>query len=261
MASFEYIALDSKGEETTGSISASDEADAIKQLRSTGLYPTQVAASGKGGGVSGAAKRRAKKGQRARASGRGRATGRVKSKILMIFTRQLATLVSAGLPLLRGLTVLGNQEKNKVMQRTVNSLADSVQGGGTFSESLGQHPRVFDKLYVNMVKAGELGGVLELVLERLAEYMEKAQKLKNRIVAAMVYPVIVIVIAVAIVIFLMVVIVPKFEMIFEDMLGGKALPGITQFVINISRWIQAYVLWIIVGLAVGYGLWKVFCRQ
>ena len=260
MASFEYIALDSKGEETTGSISASNEADAIKQLRSSGLYPTQVAASGKGG-VSGTAKRRAKKGQKARAKSRGRTSGKVKGKVLMIFTRQLATLVSAGLPLLRGLTVLAGQEKNKVMQRTINNLADSVQGGGTFSESLGQHPKVFDKLYVNMVKAGELGGVLELVLERLAEYMEKAQKLKNRIVSAMVYPIIVIVIAVAIVIFLMVVIVPKFELIFEDMLGGKALPPITQFVINTSRWIQSYILFILVGLAVLYGLWKVFAAS
>jgi type IV pilus assembly protein PilC len=260
MAKFEYIALDAKGEEATGSISASDEADAISQLRKTGLYPTQVVPEGKGG-VSASAKRRAKKSQQSRAKGRGRAMGRVKGKTLMIFTRQLATLVSAGLPLFRGLTVLANQEKNKVMQKTLNSLSDSVQGGGTFSESLGQHPRVFDKLYVNMVKAGELGGVLELVLERLAEYMEKAQKLKNRIVSAMVYPIIVIVIAVAILIFLMVVIVPKFEKIFEDMLGGKALPPITQFVINSSRMVQDNILWILLGLTIVYGAWKAFAAS
>ena len=235
MANFDYIALDAKGEETTGSIKANDEADAISQLRKSGLYPTQVVAAGKGG-VSSGAKKRVKKGQRGKKSSIG---GKVNGKILMIFTRQLATLVDAGLPLLRGLSVLGKQEKNRVMAGTINHLADSVAGGSTFSESLGQHPKVFDKLYVNMVKAGELGGVLELVLIRLAEYSEKAQKLKNRIVAAMVYPIIVIVIAVGILVFLMAVIVPRFERIFAEMLGDKPLPAITQVVINMSRWIQA----------------------
>ena len=257
MASFEYIALDAKGEETTGSIKANDEADAINQLRKSGLYPTQVAASGKGG-VSGSAKRKAKKGQKSRAKARSARGGRVKSKVLMIFTRQLATLVDAGLPLLRGLSVLGKQEKNRNMAGAINHLADSVAGGSTFSESLGQHPRIFDKLYVNMVKAGELGGVLELVLQRLAEYQEKAQKLKNRIVAAMVYPIIVIIIAIGILIFLMAVIVPKFETIFAEMLGDKPLPKVTQVVINISRWIQAQWLVLLIIFAVLYALWKVF---
>jgi type IV pilus assembly protein PilC len=154
--------------------------------------------------------------------------------------------------------VLGKQEKNRNMAGTINHLADSVAGGATFSESLGQHPRVFDKLYVNMVKAGELGGVLELVLLRLAEYQEKAEKLKNRIVAAMVYPIIVIVIAVGILIFLMAVIVPRFEKIFAEMLGDKPLPPITQFVISVSRWIQDRYILILVILAVLYAGWKVF---
>ena len=255
MANFEYIALDAKGSETTGSIKASDEADAISQLRKSGLYHTQVVAAGKGG-VSSASKKRAKASAKAK---KGMATGgRVNGKILMIFTRQLATLVDAGLPLLRGLSVLGKQEKNRVMAGTINHLADSVAGGSTFSESLGQHPKIFDKLYVNMVKAGELGGVLELVLVRLAEYQEKAQKLKNRIVAAMVYPIIVIVIAVAILIFLMAVIVPRFEKIFAEMLGDKPLPGITQFVIGISRFVQDSWLIIAIALGVLYAGWKVF---
>lgn len=257
MANFEYIALDAKGEETTGVISASDEADAISQLRKGGLYPTQVAAQGKGG-VSGTAKRRAKKSAKSKSKSSGRSGGKIKSKTLMIFTRQLATLVDAGLPLLRGLTVLGNQERNKVMQKTINSLADSVQSGSTFSEGLGQHPKIFDKLYVNMVKAGELGGVLELVLERLAEYQEKAQKLKNRIVAAMVYPIIVIVIAMAILVFLMAFIVPKFETIFEEMLAGRPLPKITQVVIDMSRAVQGSWYWILLGFVLFYAIWKVF---
>ncbi|MBU6179355.1 MAG: type II secretion system F family protein, partial [Verrucomicrobia bacterium] len=126
------------------------------------------------------------------------------------------------------------------------------------SESLGQHPKIFDKLYINMVKAGELGGVLELVLIRLAEYQEKAQKLKNRIVSAMVYPVIVIVIAVAIVVFLMAVIVPRFERIFQEMLGDKPLPAITQVVIGISRWVQSQWLIVLIIGAVLYAGWKAF---
>tara|TARA_R110002096_G_scaffold157669_2_gene322799 strand:- start:889 stop:2160 length:1272 start_codon:yes stop_codon:yes gene_type:complete len=257
MANFEYIALDAKGEETTGSISASNEADAITQLRKSGLYPTQVVAAGKGG-VTGAAKSRAKKGQKAKGKKGSVVGGRVKGKVLMIFTRQLATLVDSGLPLLRGLSVLAKQEKSKVMAGTINHLADAVAGGSTFSESLGQHPRIFDKLYINMVKAGELGGVLELVLVRLAEYQEKAQKLKNRIVAAMVYPIIVIVIAVAILIFLMAVIVPRFEKIFEEMLGNEPLPPITQVVIAISRFVQDNLLIVIIGGAVLYAAWKAF---
>ena len=122
----------------------------------------------------------------------------------MIFTRQLATLIDSGLPLLRGLNVLAKQEPNPNLKATINNaLGDSVQGGSTFSESLGQHPKMFNKLFVNMVKAGELGGVLEVVLTRLAEYQEKAHKLKGKIVSAMVYPMIVMFIAVAIMSFLM----------------------------------------------------------
>ena len=119
----------------------------------------------------------------------------------MIFTRQLATLIDAGLPLLRGLNVLAKQERDSVLKSTINKLADSVQGGSTFSEGLAQHPRLFNDLYVNMVRAGEVGGVLELVLTRLAEFQEKAQKVKNKVVAAMVYPIIVLLLAVAIMTF------------------------------------------------------------
>ena len=176
----------------------------------------------------------------------------VKSKVLMIFTRQLATLIDAGLPLLRGLNVLAKQEKDPVLQRTIHALADAVQSGSTFSESMAQHPLIFNKLYINMVKAGELGGVLELVLNRLAEFQEKAQKVKNKVVAAMAYPVIVLIIAILIMVFLMAFIVPKFEQIFHDMLGGKPLPPITEFVILGSNIIQKMFvppyLWAVIGI-------------
>src|SRR6185369_11658920 len=146
-------------------------------------------------------------------------SGRVKSKVLCTFTRQLATLVDAGLPLLRGLRVLEKQERNPTLKNTVGELALSIEGGSTFSEALAQHPKIFNRLFVNMVKAGELGGVLEVVLNRLSEFMEKAQKIKGKVVAAMFYPVAVMVVAVTILGVLMVYVVPKFKAIFKDLLG------------------------------------------
>lgn len=259
MPKFHYIALDQGGQETAGVIDAPNEADAVGQLRRGQLYPTQVIEEGKGdtSKIKRAARGSASKG-RTKAGGKVSGGAKVKSKILMIFTRQLATLIDSGLPLLRGLTVLGRQEPHPIMKKTINTLAESVQTGSTFSESLQQYPKIFNKLYVNMVKAGELGGVLELVLNRLAEYQEKAQKLKNKIVAAMVYPIIVMAIAVAIMVFLMMVIVPKFEKIFEDMLGSRdKLPELTKWVIGFSRWVQGNFLYLIAGLAVVIVGWQV----
>ncbi|MEI6178645.1 MAG: type II secretion system F family protein, partial [Verrucomicrobiota bacterium] len=236
MANFQYSALDAKGEQTTGVVTAASETEAIQQLRAKGLYPTQIQEEGKG-----------KKGKatlpskgKARPSGKSSKSylgGRVKPKSLMIYTRQLATLIDSGLPLLRSLTVLEKQEPNLVLKATVSSLAENVQGGSTFSESLAQHPKIFNKLYVNMVKAGELGGVLEIVLNRLAEYQEKAQKLKNKIVSAMVYPVIVMFIAVAILVFLMIFIVPKFKEMFAS--TESELPTISKIVFGTSEFFLA----------------------
>jgi type IV pilus assembly protein PilC len=264
MPIFEYSAIDAKSEETTGRIEAANQADAINQLRTQGFFPKQVVEAGKG---------KLKASKKSRKIGRSKSKSKsgspklfggntVKGKVLMIFTRQLATLIDSGLPLLRGLTVLAKQEPNPVLKRTITQLADSVQTGSTFSESLAQNPQIFNKLYVNMVKAGELGGVLELVLIRLAEYSEKAQKLKNKIVAAMVYPVIVMVIAMSIMVFLLTVIVPKFEQIFTDMLGSKdRLPGLTKFVINLSGNLSANIVPIAVGLVVSFVFYKVFSKS
>ena len=255
MPKFNYVALDARGQETSGTMEAATSNDVIAQLRQTGFFPTSVTEEGKGG----APKAAKKKDKAAKASVQAAGTKKsgvvlfqrktVKSKVLMIFTRQLATLIDAGLPLLRGLNVLAKQEKDPVLKGTINALADSVQGGGTFSESLAQHPRIFNRLYINMVKAGELGGVLELVLNRLAEFQEKAQKIKNKVVSAMFYPVIVLCIAIAILCFLLVFIVPKFELIFKDMLGGKQLPALTQFVISTSNALKDHVF-IVVGSVV-----------
>ncbi len=254
MPRFQYVALDARGQEATGVLDAASSNDAVAQLRQSGYFPTSVVEEGKG-----PAPKASKQVSKASAAPAARKQGRkgggffekktIKGKTLMIFTRQLATLIDAGLPLLRGLTVLAKQERDPVLKGTINSLADSVQSGSTFSESLAQHPRIFNKLYINMVKAGELGGVLELVLNRLAEFQEKAQKIKNKVVAAMFYPIIVLVIAIAIMAFLLVFIVPKFEQIFADMLDGRPLPGLTQFVIGVSNLLKNNVL-IVIGVVV-----------
>src|SRR5262249_25429434 len=146
------------------------------------------------------------------------------------------------LPLLRGLRVLEKQERNPTLKRIIGELAVSIEGGSTFSEGLAQHPKVFNRLYVNMVKAGELGGVLEVVLNRLAEFMEKAQKIKGKVVAAMFYPAAVMTVAVVILGVLMVFVVPKFQTIFSDLLSGEKMPGFTTFVLNISNTIKDYTI-------------------
>jgi len=234
MANFQYIALDAKGEQSSGVIDAGSEAEAIQQLRANGLYPTHIQEEGKAAKPKAAAsaKRKQKSGAKSPAL-KGQFGLKVKPKNLMIFTRQLATLIDSGLPLVRSLTVLEKQEPNPLLKHTINNLADNVQSGSTFSESLAQHPNIFNKLYVNMVKAGELGGVLELVLTRLAEYQEKAQKLKNKIVSAMVYPIIVMLIAVGILTFLMIFIVPKFKEMFTE--NEQTLPLISQIVFGASE--------------------------
>lgn len=260
MARYEYIALDARGQESRGIIEASNQNDAVGQLRQAGYFPTNVVEEGKGG-----LPKQSKQQKKAMAAATApKAKGgpglfarkSISSKVLMIFTRQLATLIDAGLPLLRGLNVLAKQEKDPVLRNTINALADAVQGGSTFSESMAQHPKIFSKLYINMVKAGELGGVLELVLNRLAEFQEKAQKIKNKVVSAMAYPVIVLFIAMLIMVFLLTFIVPKFEQIFKDMLNGQQLPALTQFVIGASNTLKSNSLYVIIGVVliiVGYG--------
>jgi type IV pilus assembly protein PilC len=258
MPRFTYLALDSRGHESSGLVEAASTNEAIGQLRQAGFFPTNVYEEGKMSRVEGKVEKRAAKGAPA-AEPREKRKGsivffqrkKVKPKVLMIFSRQLATLIDSGLPLLRGLSVLAKQERDRVLKNTIEKLADSVQSGSNFSESLAQFPLIFNDLYVNMVKAGEVGGVLELVLTRLAEFQEKAAKIKNKVAAAMVYPIIVMTMAVAIMGFLLVFIVPKFEAIFHDMLGDRPLPGITTFVIVVSRFVQEN--WLVI-VAVSFSL-------
>src|SRR6266496_3115897 len=254
MPRFNYVALDSRGQEATGLVEATSTNDAIGRLRQAGYFPTSVYEEAVARSDSKAARRQTAK--IARATKPRAKTGivlfqrtKVKPKILMIFTRQLATLIDSGLPLLRSLTVLAKQERDKVLKNTINKLSDSVQSGSTFSDALALHPRIFNDLYVNMVKAGEVGGVLELVLTRLSEFQEKAAKIKNKVVAAMVYPGIVMTMAVCIMGFLLVFIVPRFEVIFHDLLGDKPLPPVTRFVIGVSGSLKNHGL-VVLGVVV-----------
>ena len=256
MPKFSYVAMDSRGKETKGTLEVSNQNEAIGRLKEMGYFPTRVVEVDKT-----KEKGKTKADAKAKAETKGKRkglnlniqipglSGKVKPKILTVFTRQLATLVDAGLPLLRGLRVLEKQEKHPTLKRIVGELALSIEGGSTFSEGLAQHPKVFNRLYVNMVKAGELGGVLEVVLTRLADFMEKAQKIKGKVIAAMFYPVAVLVVASTILTVLMVWVVPKFEEIFQGMLGGSQLPPFTRFVLGVSRMIKDHAL-ITLGIVV-----------
>jgi type IV pilus assembly protein PilC len=244
MPKFNYVAMDSRGKETKGTLEVASQNEAIGRLKEMGYFPTRVVE---------AEKIKEKPGRKAKPSGKKKKgfnleinipglSGRVKPKVLTTFTRQIATLVDAGLPLLRGLRVLEKQEKNPTLRNIIGDLAISIEGGSTFSEGLAQHPKVFNRLYVNMVKAGELGGVLEVVLNRLAEFMEKAEKIKGKVKAAMFYPAAVMIVATVILAVLMIFVVPKFQEIFADLLEGEAMPGFTLFVLDISNTIKTYTI-------------------
>jgi type IV pilus assembly protein PilC len=251
MPKFSYVAMDQKGKEQKGTIEVASQNEAIGRVKEMGLFPTKIVEVDKV----------KEKGAKKPAAGASRATGAkkkgkgisinikipglgggVKSKVLTTFTRQLATLVDAGLPLLRGMRVLEKQERNPTLKRIIGELALSVEGGSTFSEALAQHPKVFNRLYVNMVKAGELGGVLEVVLNRLSEFQEKAQKIKGKVVAAMFYPVAVLVVAVAIMGVLVIVVIPKFKEVFAGLGEGRPLPAFTQFVMAISDTVRNHAV-------------------
>ncbi|TAG30720.1 MAG: type II secretion system F family protein, partial [Verrucomicrobia bacterium] len=174
---------------------------------------------------------------------------------LAVFTRQLSTLVNAGMPILRSLETLARQEKNLGFKWVLEQISETIKSGGTFSDGLTQHPKVFDRLYINMVKAGEAGGVLGTVLDRLARFMEKAEKIKGKVKAAMTYPLIIMVVAVLIVGALMVFVIPSFKEIFDGLLKGTPLPMLTQFVLAVSDFLKNQIIWTLVlifGLFFGF---------
>ncbi len=267
MPNFRYTALDQNGAEKTGFITADNKIAAMEMVRSQGLLVRECVESTKAEAKAAEKKKAPKKGGKGAKKEKkaGRAGAKIKQKEMMVFTRQLATLIDAGLPLLQSLNVLSKQEPNPNLRATIGALGESVQGGSTFSEALGAYPKMFNKLFVNMVKAGELGGVLEVVLKRLAEYQEKANRLRGKVVSAMVYPIIILVISVGILVFLMLAIVPKFKEMFEGQ--NMELPALSQFVFNFSDHCinddiipvvpNAFVfIVLLVAAGIGVGFWK-----
>jgi type IV pilus assembly protein PilC len=269
MPKFNYVAMDAHGKETKGTLEVGSQNEAIGRVKEMGLFPTKIVeiekVKEKGAKKAGPAPKAGgkKKGGglnvniNIKIPGLG---GRVKSKVLTTFTRQLATLVDAGLPLLRGLRVLEKQERHPTLKSIIGELALAIEGGSTFSEGLAQHPKVFNRLFVNMVKAGELGGVLEVVLNRLSEFMEKAQKIKGKVIAAMFYPVAVLIVAVGILMILMVKVIPAFRTVFEGMLEGRSLPAFTRLVLGISELVKDHIVYTSAGVAVFVVLFMLFIR-
>lgn len=261
MPKYKYTATDSKGREKQGVIEAANKGAALASLRDMNLYPSAVAEVGaKTPGAPGAkgAPKKKSMGQMQIKLSIPFLTGRIKRKQLMTFTRQLATLIDAGVPLLRSLQILHKQEPSQALKDLTMKLCESVEGGSTFAEALEQHPKIFDKLFTNMVRAGEIGGVLETTLNRLAEFMEKADRIRTKVKGAMIYPIVVLVAAVGIVAFLMIVIIPKFAEIFEGMLGGKQMPALTLFVIKASDFVAHNALIVGGALAAFFILWTLF---
>ena len=230
MPQYNYVAVDEKsGKEIKGSIEAATEAMAAAELRKEGLFATKLkeatAKKKKGGSLNinldfqfG--------------------PSIIKRKQLMVITRQLATLLEAGLPLIRSLRTLQRQCKDKMAQKVLCGVADAVETGSTFSEALSLYPATFDRLFLNMVRAGEAAGAMETILGRLAGFMEKTARLAGKVKSAMIYPSVVISLALLVTTGLMIFIVPSFTKIFTELLEGDPLPGITQFLIDVSEWMK-----------------------
>ncbi len=230
MAVFKYEALNASGQEIKDEVEAPSKEEAVSKVRGLGYFPTKVVE--KVDKKRQAARKAAAGGRKRKAAGTG--FGHVNQKALTTFTRQLSTLQDAGLPILRSIKILEQQQKPGMLRSVLKQIGEDIEGGATLSEAMARHPKAFDRLYCNMVAAGEAGGVLDVILQRLADFMEKAQKLKRKIIGAMIYPCVVVAIAGAIVTFIMVQVVPKFKEIFSDF--ETKLPGVTEMLINISSW-------------------------
>lgn len=231
---FSYKAINKYGKEIKSEIETDSYLDAIRKLRSMGYIPTQII------------ERRGKAGLKGKESffkGKGfninlTIFGGVKPRQVTLFTRQLSTLIGAGLPLVRSLGILRDQLRPCTLKEVLSNLATQVESGGTFSDALLKYPKIFSKLYVNTIKAGETGGVLEIVLERLADFSEKTQKLISKIRAALVYPILVIFIAFSVLTFLIIFVIPKFMDLFKEI--GSELPLPTMILLKISNFLQHY---------------------
>ena len=236
MSNYLYEAVDAGGLRSSGKLQVGDQSEALRRIKEMGLFPTMVrpTAPAPFSHVLPTIKKRQK-----RFPSR---VGKIKPAALAVFTRQLATLVNVGMPLLRGLRLLHEQETNRTLKQVIAQIAHAIETGGTMSEALAAHPKVFSPLYINMVRAGEMGGVLEEVLRRQAEFMEKAQRIKGKIQAAMFYPAAVMLVATGIMALLLVFVIPRFQAVFEGLLPGQSLPGFTLAVLNFSTLVRDHIL-------------------
>jgi type IV pilus assembly protein PilC len=230
MPTFQFEAIDAAtGKEIRDTVDAASEAEAQATIRSMGYMVTKLkakkakAAAAKAGG---------------RKPGRTFAIGRIKGKELTLFTRQLSILQDAGLPILRSLKLLAEMQKPGRLKNSLLDVCDEIESGATLSEAMAKSPKAFDRLYCNMIRAGEAGGALEVILRRLSEFMERSESLRRKVKGALVYPIVVVTVAVGILSFIMVSIVPQFKKIFEDF--GSELPPMTQMLINTSNWVMNY---------------------
>jgi type IV pilus assembly protein PilC len=240
MPIYKFEGMDSASHQVKDEVDAASEEEALKKIKEMGYFVSKIAeAAGKKGGKKGGKGRggRRKKGQVMTIGG-------VSAKELTTFTRQFSTLQDAGLPVLRSLRILERQLRPGVLKNALIDVVEDVESGSSLHEAFSKHPKCFDRLYCNMVKAGEAGGALEVILKRLADFKEKAQQLKRRIIGAMIYPSVVITVAVLIVSFIMIYIIPKFKKIFEDF--ELELPYATQVLIAVSNWFVDY--WYVIPL-------------
>ncbi|HEX2101472.1 MAG TPA: type II secretion system F family protein [Candidatus Synoicihabitans sp.] len=244
MPRYRYSAIDARsGQETQGAIESANSEAAAAQLKASGLFPTQLelqsaAVTNK---LAAGTERTGTRGKiRSLLSWRSRRV--LDRKGLGLFTRQLATLLKARMPLVRALDVLARQQRSPAARTAITQVADTIRGGGTLSEGLRLYPKTFDDLYVNMIKAGEAGAALNVVLERLARFLEKGEKIRGKVKAALTYPVIILVVAIGIVAALMVFVIPKFQGIFQSLLKGQSLPWLTDLVLHVSGFVQHHVI-------------------
>jgi type IV pilus assembly protein PilC len=234
MPTFTFEAVDGKGNKVKKEVDADDRDDAMAKIKGMGLFPTKVKeAAGGGGGDAAVAGGGAEKKKT-----RSFTIGGVSLGALTTFTQQLATLQDAGLPIVRSLRILEGQLKPGVLKNALMEVAEDVESGATLSEAMGKHPKCFDRLYVGMIKAGEAGGVLDTILDRLAHFMEKSLKLKKKVIGALIYPIVVTVVAVGILAGIMKFVIPAFKKMFEE--TGITLPALTEMLIQVSNFVAEY---------------------
>lgn len=237
---FLWTAKSPAGDERSGEIEAASREDAEARIRQLGLQPVKV------------------KKKPAEINIKLPGSSGVTRKDLVIFTRQFSTMIDAGLPLVQGLEILAAQAENPHFKTVLREVKERVEGGTTFADALGEHPKVFDDLYVQLVRAGEIGGILDTILQRLAVYIEKAEALKRKVKGAMVYPSIVLVVAFGVVAVLLIFVTPVFEEMFSA--AGGNLPGPTQLIVSLSDWLRANIFKLLIGIIVAAVLFISFAK-